>query len=225
MRHSYSVSDVSVCVPYWIPSGDCDDLRRTAESVPVECDLVLCDDGSPVKYPWRATRQANAYVMLPRKDVALNPCVPLNAAVAHSTRSIVVLTNPGIEIPAGGLERMLAELDEDTYVAAACRDGDGRWLCHSTWRSSETLPPGAGFHFLAMFTRSLFDRAGGFDERYRNGQAYEDADFLWRLQSAGAAFKILDDLVVSHRRSTTQWPSGGLERNRELYRSIRAGLV
>ncbi len=202
MRRSYSVADVSVCMAYWRNRSD---VEITLRSLPLDVEICLCDDGSE------------------SKQVALNPCVPLNIAVRASTRSVIVLTNPGAELRAGMLERMLAELDQNTYVAAACRDDmTGQWLCHSTWRSSEKLPSGAGFHFLAMLERSLWDRAGGFDERYRDGQAYEDADFLWRLHGAGARFKILDDVVIGHRRSTTVWPAGGLERNRELYRSIRA---
>jgi len=218
------LSDVSVCIPYWLPVVDqlrftIDSLARTYPGI----EVSLCDDGSPMESAVAPGCDRLRLTRLPYKAHALNPCVPINRAVEHSTRPVIVLTNPGTEIRAGMLDRMLVELDDSAYVAAACKDIDtGRWLCHSTWRASEKLPPGAGFHFLAMLERSLWDRAGGFDEDYRDGQAYEDADFLWRLRAAGATFKILDDVVVTHRRSTTQWPAGGLERNRNLYRSKRA---
>lgn len=225
MQRSYSVADVSVCVAYWLSERHFGPVAATVASTLrryPEVEISLCDDGSPAK-PLVGDCPQVREIVLPAKGHALNPCVPINAAVGNSTRPVIVLTNPGTEIPAGALERMLEELDEKTYVAAACRDVDsGHWLCHSTWRSSEALPPGAGFHFLAALERSLWDLAGGFDEDYRAGQAYEDADFLWRLHAVGARFKILDDIVITHRRSTTVWPAGGLERNRQLYREKRA---
>lgn len=224
----YSLADVAVCLPYWIADGNIDGLVRTLGTVHgfyPEVQVSVCDDGSPTPaFAPGATEEFDVIVtMLPPKAAALNPCVAINAAVKNSDRAVVVLTNPGTLIHPGMLERLLAELTPNGYVAAACRDVDtGAWLCHSTFKASETLPPGAGFHFLAVLTRELWDRAGGFDEDYRQGQAYEDADFLWRLHAAGATFKILDDVVIPHQRSTTQWPDGGLERNRTLYREKRA---
>ncbi len=225
MQRSYSVADVSVCIPYWAQTRD--GLRDLVSTVAgalraySSVEISLCDDGSPVEFVVAEHPQVRR-VTLPVKDHALNPCVAINAAVHHSTRPLVLLTNPGAEIQAGMLEAMLAALDESAYVAAACRDVEtGRWLCHSTVKGGEhgrgPMPPGSGFHFCAMLQRSLFEAAGGFDEDYRDGQAYDDNDFLWRLHAVGARFRVLDELVVTHKRSTTVWPSGGLERNRALF--------
>lgn len=225
MQRSYSPADVSVCAAYWAPDGNHHPVAATIWSVIrnyPEAEISLADDGSK----WRLKVEGVRIFHLDPKQNALNPCVPINLAVRNSTRPVIVLTNPGAEIQPGMIERLLSELTPNGYVAAACREETtGEWLCHSTFKASEKLPPGAGFHFLAMLTRELWDRAGGFDEDYREGQGYEDADFLWRLHAAGATFKILDDVVVSHRRSTTVWPAGGLERNRDLYRAKRAASV
>lgn len=216
MQRLYRPSDVSICLAFWENYKEAAATVRSA--LALNLDVSLCNDGSLMGDGIGYT------VRLPEKTMALNPCVPLNAAVNNSTRSVVVLTNPGVEIRAGMIERMLDVLDENTYVAAACRDFDtGRWLCHSTVKGGEhgrgPMPEGSGFHFLAMLTRSLWDRAGGFDEDYREGQGYDDNDFLWRLHRAGAKFKVLDDVVIDHKRSTTVWPPGGLERNRRLFES------
>lgn len=222
MQHSYSLADISVCIPYWVTDGNYLPLFATVRSVVEAAEISLCDDGSSHGLAFPAHSRPVKTVRLPRKSEALNPCVPINRAVAASTLPVIVLTNPGVEIAPGMLERMLSELDDETYVAAACRDADtGRWLCHSTVRGGEygrgQMPRGSGFHFLAMLTRSLWDKAGGFDEDYREGQGYDDNDFLWRLHRAGAKFKVLDDVVIEHKRSTTQWPEGGLARNKALF--------
>lgn len=225
MQRSYSSADVSVCIPYWVPAGGgFGDLARTVAGVLrlyPDIEVSLCDDGSPIKLVVAEHPQVRQ-VTLPFKDHALNPCVAINAAVRHSTRPFVLLTNPGVAFQASMVESMLAACDESVYVAAACRDVDtGRWLCHSTVKGGEhgrgPMPADAGFHFCALLHRSLFDAAGGFDEAYRAGQAYDDNDFLWRLHAVGARFRLLDELVVAHKRSTTVWPAGGLERNRALF--------
>lgn len=225
------LSDVSVCMPYWLSTRHYGAVATTVASVlrlDASIEVSLCDDGSPDK-PLVADHPQVRQTVLPIKHRALNPCVSMNAAVNRSTRPVIVLTNPGIEIRPGMLERMLAELDENTYVAAACRDVDTRrWLCHSTVKGGEhgrgPMPAGSGFHFLAMLTRTLWHKAGGFDEDYRDGQGYDDNDFLWRLHRAGAKFKVLDDVVIEHKRSTTVWPDGGLDRNRALFES-KWGMV
>ena len=212
-------SDVSICAPYWASDGNYLDVFALVRSARDHCpgaEISLCDDGSK----FGLIIPGVVMTRLPAKDHALNPCVPINAAVAASTRPIIALTNPGCEIPIGALDRLLSRLTENGYVAAACSDGE-RWLCHSTFKASERLPPGSGFHFFAVLRRTLWDRAGGFDEAYRQGQAFDDADFLWRLHRAGAQCQIADDVVVSHRRSTTAWPEGGWELNRAIYRERR----
>lgn len=77
------------------------------------------------------------------------------------------------------------------------------------------MPEGSGFHFCAMLNRTLWDKAGGFDEDYRDGHACDDNDWLWRLESAGAKFLMRDDLVVQHFQSEVNW-GGRLARNRRL---------
>jgi hypothetical protein len=217
-------------MPYWKRPGV---LLANVESYSrlysnEDLELVICDDGSgdsldiPVlPWPWMI-------VHLPRKDRALNPCVPINRAVVASSGEVVVLTNPEVVHREPILQRMgdyLFALGPRGYVAAACWGGIRRgWYCHSTDMPPDDLtgraprPKGAGLHFCAMMRRSLFDEVGGFSEIYRDGQGYEDNDFLWKLHRAGAAFKIADDLVCDHAMCPPcEWPRGGIARNRMIF--------
>jgi hypothetical protein len=69
--------------------------------------------------------------------------------------------------------------------------------------------------------KSLYLKAGGFDEEYREGAGYEDNDFINRLLMAGARFVIRDDLVVIHPKTgaTIQWGAEKFARNEALYYS------
>lgn len=213
---------ISICMPYYMRQEALDRslaaLRLRYHGLALE--IVICDDGSPI--PVRAP--GCRIVTLPVKDYALNPCMPMNRAVAHARGDILVLTGPEIEHRTAVLSAMAADLGPDDYVIAACRDVSGRWLCASHIRGGEdgrgAMPLGSGFHFCAMLHRSLFARAGGFDEHYRAGQAYDDNDWLFRLARAGAQFRLRDDLVVWHHRVPCTWPVGGRERNRLLFDRI-----
>lgn len=207
---------ISVCAPYWCRQ---DALDRMAEMYTrlyprLDIELSICDDGSPEP---AVVPEGVTLTRLPAKPHALNPCVPINAAVAASSGDIVVLTNPEVEHREPVLPALLAALgDVADYVSARCWD-DGRrtWLAHESMRYQARLPRGAHFHFLAAFSRELWERAGGFDEDYRYGKGYEDADWLQRAAAAGATFR-LADAVVYHETSRTRW---GLPSNRPLYMS------
>lgn len=209
---------ISVCVPYWQRQSALDrmfaDFGRLYSHL--ELEIVVCDDGSAV--PAVVPRGAKL-VRLPGKAGPLNPCVPINAAVAASSGDVIVLTNPEIEHREPVLSEMLHLLeDPDDYVVARCWDVDREmWLADESVDYSKNgrlpVPPGGHFHFCAMLRRSLWEKAGGFDEGYRHGQACDDNDWLWRLHRVGARFRLARD-VVYHHHSRLRW---NLPHNRELF--------
>lgn len=211
---------ISVCMPYYQRQKELDRsleaYRRVYAGTPLE--FSICDDGSPSPVIAPGCRVTS----LPKKNHALNPCVPINVAIRNSTTDIVVLTNPEIEHREPVLLEMLAALtDENDYVTTGCKDSrKGDWLAgpltaYGT-EGREPVPPNGHFHFCAMFHRSLFDRTGGFDEQYRRGQGCDDNDWLWTLYAAGAVFKHVDG-VVWHHKTPHKW-TGTMERNAGILR-------
>jgi GT2 family glycosyltransferase len=146
----------------------------------------------------------------------------MNVAVRASTADIVVLTNPEIEHTSAVLVKMIGLLDSpDTYVTASCFEPERQlWLAGPKTmygkNGRQPVPEGSHFHFCAMLHRSLFERAGGFDEDYRTGQGCDDNDWLWRLNSIGAKFVHCDD-SVTHYRTRHRW-TGTTQRNASILR-------
>lgn len=216
-------------MPYFMRQEALDrSLRAYGESYPdLEVELSICDDGSIPGVSMENARHPFIVTRLPEKSHALNPCVPINRAVNASTGDIVVITNPEIEHRKPVLRQMLDSLEtEDHYVIAACWNSakrSGYWIAHSTAQQYTggrlPMPHGAGFHFCTMLHRSLWEKASGFDEEYREGQGCDDNDWLWRLENVGAKFVMRDDLVVYHYPTQTPWPSGGLVRNRRMLKA------
>lgn len=211
---------ISVCVPYWDRPDELTEMIGMYMDMYADLDweIVVAEDGQ--RYPLAPVGRCR-FVTLPAKTCPLNPCVPINAAVRAALGDVIVLTNPEVRHPEPILAELVGMLDgPDDYVSVPCYDVDRRmWVAGPGARYLEPLPPRAHFHFLAACRRTLWDKAGGFDERYRYGQGYDDADWLWRLDAVGATFKCLTDVRVTHTHSRTQW---GLPSNRELYHQIRA---
>lgn len=224
---------ISVCVPYWDRQGALDRMfeqyeRLYAKTLPIE--FSVCDDGTPVPAVVRAPQGLHQELLrrtvltrLPEKDHPLNPCVPINRAVANSHGEIVVLTNPEIEHPTPILPEMLDLLGsrgDDVYVMARCWDTQTeQWLAGPETNyeggGREAVPPDGHFHFLVMLWRSLWEAVGGFDEEYRHGQACDDNDWLWRLAEIGARFKTTEGSVWHGRGAKVAW---NMPHNSPLFR-------
>jgi len=224
---------LSVVMPFWERQ---EALERslalmTKHYANVMMEVIIVDDGSPMPcilreriYPWPVR-----IIRLEYKREARNPCVPINIGVQAAHGDVILLTNPEIlhnKPVIGAMLEELQQLGPKGYVLAAAWCPEQRtWHCHSTISGDRPdldlkLPRDSGFHFCAMFSRMLWVEAGGFDPDYRDGQAFEDADWVQRVARAGGIFKIRDDLVVEHIKEGAQtiWPAGGHERNWWIYR-------
>lgn len=209
---------ISVCTPYWRRQDALNTMFAIYERhySDLSLEISVCDDGdpTPAKIPEGHTA---ILTRLPKKDRPRNPCIPINRAVDASSGEIIVLTNPEIEHYEPVLLEMLDLLEnEDTYVIARCRRENGEWLAGPEMRMNgrEPTPPGGYFHFLVMFYRTLWEKAGGFDEDYRIGQACDDNDWLWRVYEAGAQFKLTETTVVHGHLKRVSW---NMPHNRSLF--------
>lgn len=183
----------------------------------LDLEFSICDDGSFLPVEGEDPRQT--ITKLPLKCEPKNPCVPINIAVRQASSEIIVLTNPEIEHRDPVLYDMLAALEgPDDYVMTGCRDTRGGEWFAGPEREMENVPRGTYFHFCVMFHRALFERAGGFDEAYREGHGYDDNDWLWRLQNVGARFKYVPGVTwhCKDPRVSSFWKGPLLARNRAL---------
>lgn len=202
---------VSIIMPYWKRREQLEASLRILYKFYPDFEVIVVDDGSGDDLDYDVIR-------LPLKKEPKNPCVPINVGVDAATSEIIVLTGPEMLHRAPILYEMTKELtSEKSYITAAAWCPDTNiWHCHSSINRNKTGLD-AGYHFCSMIFRKFFIEIGGFDERYREGVAYDDDDFLMKLHSNGAEFVMRDDLIVDHPQSHTQWP-GKHEINKTLFR-------
>ena len=217
---------ISLILPYWQrqPAADVA-LRLLADTYgDTALEVVVVDDGSPDPFYAPMLDLSLTVIRLPAKAVPKSPVTCWNEGVKAASGDILALSC--IEVLHRGpvMDDMLDQLEDmgpDGYVLAAAWCPEQRaWHTHSSVPVPQ-CPTGTGLAFLGMMHRDLYERAGGFDEDYRDGAGYEDRDFIHRLHRAGAQFAIRDDLVVTHPKTgaTIRWPAEAFSRNQQLFES------
>lgn len=226
---------ISLILPYW-------DRQKAANHAfallakhyhELDLEVIVIDDGNAIPFvvpegmpfPVRVIR-------MPLKVTPKTTCTLFNRAAEIARGEILALSCIEMLHKKPVLQEMLDEIgrgNESTYVIAAVwapddRRGHGRWHVHSTLANGAIvhgvqMPKGAHYHFMTMMTRALWDRTGGIDEDYRDGAGYDDADFVLRLQRAGACFVLRDDLVIEHPRKDARsaWTDEMFERNKQIF--------
>lgn len=222
---------ISLILPYWNRwDAACEALLSIGKAYRgMDLEIVIVDDGSTaprfetpaIAFPEGMTIKI---VRLPEKTEPKSPVTCWNEGVKAASGDIIAISCVEVLHFRPVLAEMAAQLDElgpQGYVLAAawCPELQ-EWHCHSE-KGSEgayALPKGTGRAFLGMMRRSLYEKAGGWDEDYRDGAGYEDVDFVYRMLLAGAKFCIRDDLVVTHpkRGASIAWGAEKFERNRAL---------
>jgi glycosyltransferase involved in cell wall biosynthesis len=209
---------ISICMPYYDRQERLNDALLKYDEIYKDFDLeiVIVDDGSPEPIEVE-TSFPHTILTLP-KTGPLNPCVPINLAVAQAGGSRVLLTSPEVIHRTDVLSQMIAEWDTNLdYVSASVFDHERGYLTGDAPRqkgSRAPYPEGAEFPHCALFSKELFIAAGGYDPDYRRGRAFNDNDFLWRFHYAGARFKTVTGIVY-HVHEKTRWE---LPSNEPLFR-------
>jgi glycosyltransferase involved in cell wall biosynthesis len=215
---------ISIILPYWDRQEAADRALHLLDKTYAGMDLevVIVDDGNPTPFVVPQTGLNIRLVRLPEKNEPKCPSAAWNAGVSASNGDIVVLSCIEILHEEPILAQMadaLADIGPLGYVLAAawCPEAQ-QWHCHSTVKVPRN-PEGTGIAFCGMMYRSMWDKAGGFDDAYRDGAGYEDNDFINRMLQAGARFLIRDDLVVIHPKTgaSIEWGATKFARNEKLF--------
>lgn len=223
---------LSLILPYWDRQEAADkalaQLWETYSEMSKrgELEIIIVDDGNPTPFKWPvcAGYLDIKIVRLPEKTIPKCPTTAWNAGVAAASSDIIVLSCVEVLHTKPVLEQMLEQVQnigEQAYVlAAAFCPEDGSYHCHSSVKTPRN-PTGTGIAFCAALHKSLFVKAGGFDEAYREGAGYEDNDWINRLLTVGARFVIRDDLEVIHPKTgaSIAWGAERFTINEQLYYS------
>jgi glycosyltransferase involved in cell wall biosynthesis len=146
-----------------------------------------------------------------------------NVGVREALGDIIVFTDAGCRPRPGWLSRLVAPLSEgENVVAGSHKDASGKGRYEP---SNEVQPEKVGqVTYVAEcatlnfgFCRNVFDKVGGFDERFAYGS---DVDFCWRLTDIGYRIRHVPDAIIEN-----DWGTARRQRRRSyMYGKARARL-
>jgi glycosyltransferase involved in cell wall biosynthesis len=95
-------------------------------------------------------------------------------------------------------------------------DGQRSWYNHPVYRP-------VGYNFCSAITAKNLIKMNGFDERFKDGCAYEDDYFLHQLAMLGLKVEVAADPFVLHQYHTVMWDPAKWPTNQRVYETLRQG--
>jgi GT2 family glycosyltransferase len=221
-------------------------LKSIARTACKDYEVIAVDDMSDNEERIEDLREQFPFLRVYRmkKKICGNSCMAYNLGIAKAQGDIIILQNPECLHVHDVFSYMENHVDNTNYVTAAVYSIDKKiqhilpliefsegfedyikslpqrfvedyvgWYNHSIHRPCY-------FHFCAGISRSNITKLGGFDERFADGIAFEDAEFVYRVGCMGLNKIIVDDLLVIHQWHPTVFDMN-IDKYKKLYRMNR----
>ena len=230
-QHSPFPLELSVIVVAADSGSDLRECVRLILACSLPLELILVDnaslDGVPPAIERAHQQDTRLTVIYNRANLGFGPAVNLGARQAHG-RSLLVL-NPDCLLGENDLQRLLAVQAANpkaTLIGAVVCDTDGRpdpasWRRDPLLRRSlntllgrhgdtvqveqeipaEVIEVEAISGALMLITREMFERLGGFDEKYF--LHCEDLDLCRRVRDSGYQVLLAGDVRVTHGKGSS----------------------
>ncbi len=186
------------------------DLARALRSVEAQTvsgyEVVVADDGScdPATLTAIAAAARRPEVRVVRHDTPRGPAAARNLAVAHARAPLLLPLDADDWLAPEFLRRTLAVLE-----AAPAVDVVHTWVGlagshRGVWRTGPLALPAllarCTVHVTALLRRSVWDRVGGWDERFRDGA--EDWDFWIGAAASGTQAVVVPEILCHYWRGS-----------------------
>lgn len=204
-------------------------ISKQLDDHQLNIEVIAVDDGSDEderledlisKYPFLKI------IRLEKKDKWYsNSCIPFNIGFKEAKGEIIILQNPECTHYGNILTYTQENITSKNYISFACfslgiesTDNIDEYLSNpqklkqlmqnnnvgyigdglDCWYNHSIVNP-KGYHFCAAITRENLYDLGGFDERFARGIAFDDNEFLYRVQLKGLEIQIIDAPIVLHQ--------------------------
>lgn len=204
-------------------------ISKQLDDHKLDLEVIVVDDGSDEDERLEDLLEKYSFlriIRLEKKDKwYFNSCIPFNIGFKEAKGDIIVLQNPECTHYGDILKYAVENITQKNYISFACfslgiettndieaylnnaeklkqliqnnnvgyiGDGVDCWYNHSIVNPK-------GYHFCAAITKQNLYDLGGFDERFARGIAFDDNEFLYRINLKGLEIQIIDDPIVLHQ--------------------------
>jgi len=224
-------------------------LKTIEKSSVKDFEYIIIDDGSDQGIEDLSQRFSFIRLKRIKNKTHINPCIPLNMAIAMVKSDLVLMQSPECMHIGDVLKYSLENSKNNYYHVFSCyslsdynsnalndlnfnsstfelsltnmiggftknncevNGRDNSWFIHPDYRH-------AHLNFLSVMTKKDLYDLGGFDERFANGYAFEDSEFVSRVKKKGMKIQIVKKPFCIHQYHT-QYKYNKELRNKKLYK-------
>lgn len=214
-------------------------LKSLLQYNPEEFNVVIIDDGSLddiilPKLPFEVK------VIKLKDKTWLNPVIAFNTGFIEALKSkpeFIIMQ--GVDCyHHGDLISYVKNMDENTYVSFGCyslgegddleqpvafnnvpakHNGERAWYNHPVYKP-------VGYNFCSAISTKNLIKLNGFDEQFKDGNAYEDNYFLHQIEKLGLKLVITADPIVFHQyHPALNKPPNATNKNKALFNQLSKG--
>lgn len=199
-------------------------LKSIAKTKHDSFEVILIDDYSKeeervedlmLEFPFlkvvRVTKEEKTYTC---------SCMAYNRGIAISDGEIIVLQNPECEHVGDVLLYVENNLTDSNFLSFSCFAPD--YKENKSWYNHPIYRP-VYYHFCSAITKRNMNELGGFDERFAQGLAYDDDEFVQRVSRLCLKKDIPVNPYVIHQPHSKDYGMSKqeyrnrIERNRAIY--------
>lgn len=222
---------ISIVMAYWNRKQQLLNTLKSINQYGHDFKMIIVDDASTDGQDITYLASDKIKIVTLKDKWWINPCIPYNIGFSMVDTDIVLIQNPesyhvgdvighalehiqdGVYLNYSALalngretDKITAGQDVNEVVAPYMQssinvvdwDGNG-WYNHPVYRQEM-------FHFCSVITRKDLYDLGGFDERYANGSAFDDNEFLCRIRKRGLRIDMIENPFVVHQAHYPFYP-------------------
>jgi GT2 family glycosyltransferase len=213
---------LTIVATYWNRKAQLANTLRSIAQYNNDVNIIIVDDCSTDGEDIHCFETDKISVITLKNKTWNNPCIPFNIGFSLVNSDIVLIQNAECYHVGDIIGHAIENCKKGTYIsygAFAIKKHLNQALTDSkdvasfikpymdsctaeskdcAWYTHPTLRP-AAFHFCAAITREDLYELGGFDERYAAGSAYDDNDFVLRIQNKRMKVEIAYPPFVIHQ--------------------------
>jgi len=165
-----------------------------------------------------------------------NPCIPYNVGFEYVEGDKVILQNPECCHIGDVISYVENNLTDDNYLSFHCYASsqadlpkiknnepiefvNGKQSRGACWYNHQEFRP-RSYHFTTALTTSNLVKLRGFDDRFAEGRAYDDDEFVFRVRNLGLNIEYVSDPYVIHQWHPKSY-SKEIPTNSRLFAHIR----
>jgi hypothetical protein len=231
--------DVSIMIAYYDRPKQ---LMKTLDSLkqydPNEFNVVIVDDASPNGFELPELPYEVKVVKLEKK-LCLNPVVAFNIGfleVLKNRPTYIIFQGVDCYHKGDLIKYVKEQMSASSYISFGCyslsqdddpdtpiilknkaamSNGKRGWYNHPIYKPMM-------YNFCSAISTDNLIKLNGFDERFKDGNAYEDNYFLHQVKTLGLEVSITDKPFVYHQyHPVLSKPKGATDKNRALYADLQ----